>query len=125
MIQLFLFMLNTYSCLYSFSLLPLLYTSCHRTINLTSQTLKHSTRQNETPMHSSVQILSSSEHLSSGYSSSNTPIPTDYLMPVATETMVKGQHCINSIYILQSVTNNKSPDKFDSRFNCYFKHNRL
>ena len=53
-------------------------------------------RPKETPLSTSMHLLSSSEHLSSGYSSSHTPIPaSDYLMPVSTETMVNGQHCRN------------------------------
>ena len=44
--------------------------------------------------------FSSSEHISSGYSSAQSPIPApDYLMPVSTETMVNGQHCNNKLKI--------------------------
>ena len=46
-------------------------------------------------------LMQSSEYLSSGYSSANTPIPPDYLMPVSTETMVNGQHC--TIFINENI----------------------
>ena len=62
-------------------------------------------RKREGPLvKASKSILASSEHLSSGYCSSNTPVPSsDYLMPVSTETMVNVQYRFYHYAILQKI----------------------